>query len=809
MSGPLEGLRVLELATGVAGPYAGRLFAMLGATVVKAEPPQGDPARTQPVDDSALTGVSPLFVYLNAGKRNVAREGIDLTRSLGWADIVIDDRVRSEMNDGLLETLSSTSNGSRRVLLTTSPWGFDAGESGSPQDELFLQAACGLTTTTGEPDREPLRFPGPQSQYMAGVYGATAALGALAAQGFHHVDVGWAGAILTGIEMGVSAYIQDITNPYRDPTKEDDPSGDRLAGTRTGAFPSGAFRCADGYVIPGTVRPIDWTLQCELYGRPDLLEDERFRFRTRWRNREALRREVQPWYDAHNKRDIFLRALDAGWAAAIVMTPGDALNDPHLAERKFLSPVEGPSEVKGVLIPGRPWRSEDIGEGVLVSFSAKDEDSEWFSRELGNANGTRVSPPAIESLKILELTWAWAGPFVGRLLGAFGADVVRVETGSRPDAWRTRIRWKDTDMSVPDDTDPNHITWDAASLFNTLNRNKRVVSVDLTHPEGREVFLKLVATSDALVVNMGHSVLADRGVEEEVMEAVKRKGLVLLNMPALGATGPYRSMPGYGMLMEGMGGFSAAFGYLDEGARATTTYYPDAVAGIHGTLALLSALTKRSSTGKGCVIDLSQQEVTWLQLGEGIAHRSMEGRDPERLGNAEPGTAPSGFYPCKGDRFVAIMVRTDEEFVALAAAASPHFNELKGLNVQERLNRRPEIDRAISAWTRELEAAEAVQILRDSGVPAREVITYQRAYRDGVLASADLLEEIDHPVTRQRAYLKIPIRLDGDMLKSNRAAPVFSQHTDDVLQEWVGMPMIEIAALRESGAVGTVPSQPT
>lgn len=778
---------------------------MLGATVLKAEPHNGDPSRAIPVDDLPITregGLSPLFVYLNAGKRNVSRDGVDLSRAVNWSDIVIDDRVRGKIDDELIERVSAGG----RVLLTISPWGFEAEESGAPDDELFLQASCGLTTTTGDPEREPLKFPGWQSQYMAGVYGATGALAALADQRFHHVDVSWSGAILTGIEMGVSAYIQEFTNPYRtDTSRSDDASSDRLAGTRTGAFPSGAFRCADGYVVPGTVRPIDWTLQCELYGRPDLLEDERFRFRTRWRNREALRREIQPWYDAHRKRDIFLRALEAGWAAAMVMTAGDVLNDPHLLERKFLSPVKG---TKGVLIPGRPWRSEEIDEGASVFVSDRNEDSDWFSHELGSSIGARVSPPSIDSLKILELTWAWAGPFVGRLLGAMGADVVRVETGSRPDAWRTRIRWKDTGIPVPEGADPNHITWDAASLFNTLNRNKRAISVDLTHPEGTEVFLKLLARSDALVVNMGHSVLADRGIEEEVMQAVEERGLVLLNMPALGATGPYRSMPGYGMLMEGMGGFSAGFGYVDEGARASTTYYPDAIAGIHGTLALLSALARRRSTGKGYVIDLSQQEVTWLQIGEGIALRSMDGRDPQRLGNAEPGISPSGIYSCKQDRFVAIMTRTDEEFGALAAA-SPHLDEFKTLSVEERLARRLEIDEAISSWSLELEAAEVLRTLGEIGVPAREVITYQRAYRDGTLAANELLEEIDHPVTGKRAYLNIPIRIDGKMLESIRAAPVFSQHTDEVLREWAGLESEEISLLRKSRAVGTVPTQPS
>ncbi len=502
-------------------------------------------------------------------------------------------------------------------------------------------------------DGRPHRFPGWQSQYLAGGFGVAGALTALADpdRAGHHIDVSWVGAILTGVEAGIGTFFHVAEQPPRPPP----PDGrDRQAGFQVGAFPSGVFRCADGHVIPGTVRPLDWELQCRVYDRPDLLEDERFRGRMRFTNRDALRAELQPWYDRHTKRDIFGRALDAGWALGMVMTAEDALADPHLAAREFLGPVE----VAGATatVPARPWRVRP------EAAPATDE---------GPIETPR--PPAIAGLRVLELTWAWAGPFVGRWLGAYGADVVRIEAGRYPDGWRTRLTWRQAGVPIPAGTDPDDATYDAAALHNSLNRNKRSLSLDLTEPDGRSLFLDLLAEADLLVLNMSYSMLADRGLTEEVDVAVGR-GLVVLNMPSLGATGPYRDMPGYGILVEGMGGFAARYGSRHEGARSTNTYYPDLVAGLHGTIAALSGLAERERTGRGHQIDLSQQEVTWLQFGEAVAHRSRHGREIDRIGDGEPGFAPSGYYPCRDGGWVALVVHDDVGFAALVAAAAPHLD---------------------------------------------------------------------------------------------------------------------------------------
>jgi crotonobetainyl-CoA:carnitine CoA-transferase CaiB-like acyl-CoA transferase len=772
LTGPLAGLRVVELATGIAGPYAGRLLTLLGADVVKVEPAGGDMTRTMAVDDEPVrTPPGPLFAHLNAGKRVVTG---DPAPHLDGAHVVLDDRVRREREGTALDPSTLASGGA--VVVSTTAWGYDAGDAGAPDDELLVQSASGALSALTEAPHGPTRLPGWQAQYLAGGFAAAGALTALARPGGHHVDVSWVGAVVTGVEAGICAFLHAVEQP---PAVADD----RQRGFQVGAFPAGVFRCADGHVIPGTVRPVDWQLQCGVYGRPDLLEDERFTARLRFANRDALRAEIQPWYDAHTKHEIFRAALDAGWAAAMVMTAGDALDDPHLAARGFLTTTDPLDGGRSATIPAHVARFVPPPQARA-------------------ADDAVPRPPALDGLKVLELTWAWAGPFVGRHLGAYGADVVRIETGRFVDGWRTRLRWRDAGVEVPEGEDPDGFTWDAAALHNSLNRNKRSLSLDLTHTDGRARFLELLDRADLLILNMSYRMLADRGIEDEVHAAVER-GLVVLNMPALGATGPYRDMPGYGILMEGMGGMAARYGDRDEGARSTSTYYPDLVAGLHGTVAALAALGHRSATGEGSLIDLSQQETTWLQFGEAIALRSLEGRVPGRMGNAEPRRAPSGLYPTADDRWVAILVRDDAQYAALRTLVG---DALPALSEDERVRRRDELDAAVTAWTRGLPLDDALDRLAAAGVPSTAGASQRRAYVTGALDGRGLIERVVHPLTGDRPYLAMPLRIDGEPWRSRRPAARFAEHTDEVLADWLALDEDERRRLRAAGVIGTRPN---
>ncbi len=770
----LSHLRVLELGTGVAAPYAGRLLAMLGAQVRKLEPPEGDPARGVPVDDRPLRGISPLYRALSAGKTPAG--GRTLAEELAQADIVLDSRVRAQVAGTVLEPERLRQHYPGVGLVSVTAWGFAAAEPGTVADELLVQAASGVTTTTGDPGREPLRLPGWQAQYFAGAHAAVAALTlALCPPPRPHIDIPWVSTIATGTEGGFQRAMF---------LEEDPPPAGAHAPV---VFPSGAIPCADGFMAPGTVRAADWTLQCLLYGIPGLEEDPRFATpAARAAHVPALFDLIRPWYAARSRRAIFEGALDLGLAMGMVLTAQDALTDPHLTARGFLTEYE--DTAGRFRAPARPF---------LVTGSEKQGEQRPSSR-----TAPPLSSGPLAGLRIIELTTAWAGPFVGKTLGALGAEVVRVESPRTYDGWRGPVQVAPGATGPYPGGIPGDRPYNRTANFNALNRNKRHVALDLTHPAARDAFLTIVAGADAVVCNFTARVLPNLGLDYARLAAVN-PGIVLVTMPALGASGPYHRAAGYGTIIEAMGGIGAALGYPEEGARISQTYYPDPVAGVHAAAGLLAGVAQRRQTGAGCAIDLSQQDVMWLQQSEAIVLAATEGRNPRRAGNAEPGCAPAGMFPTADGRWLAVVARTDEEFARLAArcpalAAYP-------ATAGGRLAIRAELEADLAAWTVTHPAQALVEWLEAAGVGVALAQTYRSATREPRMLAVHAYEVVTGVDTGTHPYLRVPFLLDGRPLDTRLPAAPFGQDTDAVLSGWAALTAEQIAALRAAGAVRDAP----
>lgn len=742
---PLNGLRVLETATGIAGPYAGRLLAMSGATVVKVEPFGGDPARFQPVDDEPLTGLSPLFVHLNAGKKNVAAEDVDPT----WAHVVIDDRVRRELEGSPYEPSAlSTAAGPRLVSVT--PWGFEAERSGGIAEELLVQAASGVLGFNRDPDKGPLRLPGWQSQYFAGASAATAALSLLRTDAVH-VDVPWLDTFLTSVELVYADALQ-CERP-RTPVGPNPPS----------AFPSGALPCKDGHVTPGSLRAVDWEMQCLLYGLPELVDDPEYTSRQkRVAHVDELWQKIKPWYAERTKREIFQFSLDTPWSVGMVMKPTDALADDHLEARGFLGEVataDGPRTAPVLPFHDRGMPVADHG----VAETGADE----TPRRYDAGGGERPDLRRLEGMRLIEMTVAWAGPYVGNLLAPLGVDVIKIEAQSPFDGWRMLRAY---DHGMPPGKEQMALDnrfFDASGLFNAVNRNKRTINLSLGTEEGKAAFLELVAQSDGIVANFSAGVLPNLGLDWETLSKVN-PGLVVVRMPAFGVKGPYADVAGYGSVVEGMSGVGHRQGYESEEARISNLYYPDPVAGIHAAFALLAGLDRRDRTGHGTEIDLSHQDVVWMQHGEALVLAAESGRDIGRMGNREPGVPNSGFWQTSDDQWVAVVAPASCTEL-LADAANRTAEELIGL-----------VDEA----------------------GGQAVLTLDPWTAPHVSPIRERLEVVDHATTGAIRYLKPPLRFDGAEPPAGRPAPRFDEYTDEVLRDLLGYDDTKIAELREARAIG-------
>jgi crotonobetainyl-CoA:carnitine CoA-transferase CaiB-like acyl-CoA transferase len=742
---PLDGVRVLELAAGVAGPYAGRLLAMLGATVVKVEPAGGDPARHKQVDDEALTDTSPLYLHLNAGKLNASAAAVDPASF----DVVLDDRVRAALPGGRLPETA--------LVVSVTPFGFEADPTdsdGAIEHDVLTQARSGIIGVQGDPGREPLRLPGWQAQYQAGATAAVAALAALHLPGVRHVDVSWTACLMTGCELH---FADGMCSGRRWPPTGPFP---------TTAFPGGALPCRDGHVVPGSFRDVDWEMQCVLYDQMDMLDDERFRTRVARAQRvDEVWARVRGWYAERSKDDIFQLALDTPWTVGKVMTGTEALADPHLAARGFVGTLDTPDGPARA--PVRPFRTAGlpVADQRVRATAASDGDP--------LVRGLRRPPPhgrrSLEGLRLLEVTTAWAGPYVGNLLGALGVDVVKFEGLPPFEGYRV--------LRLHGDSDPDRLAalkadnrwFEASALHNAVNRNKRGVVADLSSPDGRALFLELARSADAVLCNFTAQVLPQLGLAFDDLVRVNPR-IVVVRMPAFGTEGPYSHAAGYGTVVEGMGGFGARFGYETEGARISDLYWPDPVAGVHAALAILAGVERADRTGHGSDVDLAHMEVMWSALGEGLVVAGRRGTDIGRMGNREPGVAESGFVAAADGRWVA--------YVGGGAGA-------RGAEGRPW----PEVVAAVRAAGG---AAEVVNEVLDAAADPR---------------LADRFETVDHPVTGPARHVRSPFVVDGRPTTTRRRAPRFDEHTDEVLRERAGVDRRRLAELRAAKIVGgTLPS---
>ena len=273
----------------------------------------------------------------------------------------------------------------------------------------------------------------------------------------------------------------------------------------------------------------------------------------------------------------------------------------------------------------------------------------------------------LSGIRVLDLTMGWAGPYASRLLGDMGAEVIKIESVRDWDVTRApHLLGRDVEKG-----------YNRSGYFNHLNRNKLGCTLDLSHPRGRELFLKLVALSDAVIENYGDDTMDDPGLSYDVLRQA-RPDVILVSISAHGKDGPEAGH------VAGRGG--VATGYPDRGPHKSGISYGDPVAGISAAAALCAALLYRRRTGRGRWVEVAQRESMTSLMGEFFVGFSMNGRQPPLLGNRHRSMAPHGCYPCAGPPgagWLAIAVASDAEFAALCRvmgrpelAANPRFADV-------------------------------------------------------------------------------------------------------------------------------------
>jgi len=391
----------------------------------------------------------------------------------------------------------------------------------------------------------------------------------------------------------------------------------------------------------------------------------------------------------------------------------------------------------------------------------------------------------LAGVRVIEMGQLIAGPFAGKTLGDFGADVIKIEA---PDGGDPLRNWR----MMKEGTS---VWWQVQS------RNKRSLALDLRSSEGQEIARKLVAEADVLIENFRPGTLEGWGMGWDVLSQLN-PGLIMLRISGYGQTGPYRDLPGFGMIGEAMGGLRHLTGEPGRVPVRCGVSIGDTLAALHGVIGILTALYHRKvNGGQGQVIDVALHEAVFNVMESLIPEYSAFGAVREPGGSALPGIAPSNAYRCR-DGIVLVAGNGDSIFKRLMLAIGrPDLAEAPDLaNNAGRVARVDEIDGAIGAWTAEHGVAEVLDTLGQARVPAGKVYTARDIAEDPHYRARDMILT---QTTRDGYDVEVPgivPKLMGTPGGIRSAAPHLGEDTDAVLRE-VGLTEEQIAALRARGVV--------
>jgi len=412
-------------------------------------------------------------------------------------------------------------------------------------------------------------------------------------------------------------------------------------------------------------------------------------------------------------------------------------------------------------------------------------------------------PGPLSGVRIITFTQAWAGTSGTEILGLLGADIIQIESRSHPDVWRGGF----TGPVPPGIKDPSkrQRKWNTASAYNSVNLNKRAITLDVVDPRGMEIFKKLIPLADVIADNFTPMVMQKWGLGYETLRAIK-PDIIQASLSAYGATGPLREVRGIGGTMEPMSGLTALLGY--EGGRPMNSgsMVPDPIAGLWFAAAITTAIRHRARTGEGQYIDLGMMEANAMLTGDAFLEFTANHRVRARMGNKHPRMAPHNFYGTQGDEWLAISIEDEEQWQSLCRIVgdtrlqSPTFANMSSRKANEAV-----LDQVIAAWASTRDATSTEAELLAAGIPAARARSRNELLTHPALVTRGFGVSIEHPETGVRQVAGAPWRMDRNQPEVTRPAPMLGQHTQEVLSELLGLTAQEYEALVEAGISGDGP----
>lgn len=389
-----------------------------------------------------------------------------------------------------------------------------------------------------------------------------------------------------------------------------------------------------------------------------------------------------------------------------------------------------------------------------------------------------------EGLKVVDFSWAAAGPQVCRELAEHGATVIRVESHNKPCPLRTFAPHKDSIPGI-----------DRSAFYTAYNTNKYNISLDLTHPEAGEVTRRLIEWADVTGESMTPGTMAKLGLDYESCRKIN-PGIIYFSTTQQGNYGPHRDFQGVGHHVNALGGFCRCTGWPNSEPPMIFTAYSDYIAPWYIVIAIIGALLRRRKTGEGMHIEQAQLEAGLTFAAPHILDYTVNKRNAVRRGNRDSQISPHGIYPCNGpDRWVAIAVTNEEQWASFChVIGNPEWTEdTKFATLNDRKQNEDELDQLVGEWTKEHTADQIMEMIQEAGVPAGIVQTSEDLLNDPQMKHREHFRKLEHPEIGVHSYHAPAYRLSETPCDIYRAGPCLGQDNEYVYREILGFTYDEIA----------------
>ena len=787
---PFDDLLVVDIGGTIATGYAAKLYADYGARVVNVEPENG--FATRQVGPFLSNGDSALHGYLHANKEHVVEANSLLDHpAIAAADLVL-------LDPNTLPSPLSVEDFNTNVC-AISWFGLNGPYAKYQATDQAIYALIGLMQGVGKPGEPPIIQTGYHGQILGGVSAFNGSLGYLFGQrdktSAFLLDASILEANLCLTELGAIASFNDMPLPQR-------MGINRFAPT----YPLGIWPCKDGWLGVTVLNPGQWLAFCELLGLPDLAVNPEYQSSmARLNAAHIIEPRILEALSNKSAEDLFYKGQDQRIPLARVPTMAELFSVDQYKERQVFSEfISDGIQFEGPSCPFRLMETPPKMGGEVSRLGA--DNALWdhgTSQDFGpNSSGfssgiDKTSPPPapLEGVTIVDLSMGWAGPLATRNLADLGAKVIKVESCTRFDwfrSWEASQEWIDNNGA------------EKAHNFIYVNRQKLGVTIDFESKSGRDLLLELVKGADAVVDNYPTGVLEKLNLDYHVMRKVK-PDIVMLSMPAFGRTGPWAKFRAYGSTVEQAAGLPHLQGEEADPPTMLHVAFGDAVSGLYGTAALLTALRHKKKTGVGQFVDLSQAECMLPHAIHGILCQSVNGHAPARQGNHASDYFVHQVFPCKGrDQWILIQIKSEAEWESVMDMI-PTLRSFSYLEPMERRAKFIEIEAVIGEWTSIRSAKDLMAALQAVCVPAAILNDVADLMEDPHLVSRGYMQFLSREFVGEQPHPSAPWRFGDAPIRISSSAPTLGQHNQDILGGLLGLSNGQIASLSRDGIIGNKP----